>query len=315
MQKILKLVAMAVCCSLIVLSFSGCYLNSIINAEQMGIQLKDGSVSAVVPAGRYTGGFWEELKAIDVSNKLVPWTDSVWTSDQQSINISVNVTVARPRDTVKLQHLYENFNSVAIDDAELTKTVLAKIPDAVKSIVPTMTLAQLAGIGGGDTEKNRQVLTDSIFATLFASLDKLDIVLVDISVTSITADESYSALLQEKANASLQVDVAEEQGRVKQAEAQAQARVAEEQVKLLEQQLLQEKAQTEIELEKARRAQSVAAEAAKTYEQSDEAYQIALLEAYAKVFNNKTVYFIPNESQLFVDMQRLIESGVASTPQ
>jgi regulator of protease activity HflC (stomatin/prohibitin superfamily) len=306
-----KLLALTFAMAMLISTLGGCYLNSIVSADQMGIRLENGGIAEIVPAGRYSGGIWTSLERVDVSNKLVNWSDSVWTSDQQSIGIAITATVARPRDTEKLKDLYQNFNSVATNDEALSSVVLAKLPDAVKSIVPTMTLAQLAGIGGGETEKNRKVLTDSIFTTLSQTLDKLNIVLVDISIVSITVDESYSALLQEKANASLQVDVAEEQGRVKQAEAAAQAKVAEEQVKLLAQQLLQEQSQTEIDLEIARREQLVAAEMAKTYEQSPQAYKIALLNAYAEIFNDKTVY-LPSDSQLFIDLEKMLSSEIAS---
>jgi regulator of protease activity HflC (stomatin/prohibitin superfamily) len=310
-MKIKKILALILLSVMLISTLGGCYLNKIVTADQMGIRLVNGGISEIVPAGRYSGGIWASLERVDVSNKLVNWSDSVWTSDQQSIGIAITATVARPRDTAKLKDLYQNFNSVATNDEALSSIVLAKLPDAVKSIVPTMTLAQLAGIGGGETEKNRKVLTDSIYATLSETLDKLDIVLVDISITSITVDESYSALLQEKANASLQVDVAEEQGRVKQAEAAAQAKVAEEQVKLLAQQLLQEQSQTEIDLEIARREQLVAAEMAKTYEQSPQAYKLALLKAYAEIFNDKTVY-LPSDSQLFIDLEKMLSSEIAS---
>jgi regulator of protease activity HflC (stomatin/prohibitin superfamily) len=294
----------------IVASLSGCYLNEIVDADQMGVLLKNGGVESIVGAGRYSGGLWTDIDRLDVSNKIIEWSDSVWTSDQQSINIKINVTVARPRDPAKLRNLYENFNAVATNDVELKALVLAKIPDTVKSVVPTMTLNQLAGIGGGESEKNRRVLTESIFNSLTKTLDTFGISVIDTSVTSITVDPSYSELLQSKANAALQVSVAEEQGRVKQAEAAAEAKVAEEKVKLLEQQLKQEKSQTDIDLEIARRQQLVEAEKAKTYEQSPEAYKLALIEAYSKVFNNKTVY-LPSDSQLFIDLEEMLKAEIA----
>lgn len=100
-------------------------------------------------------------------------------------------------------------------------------------------------------------------------------------VMNISVDPQYQAKLQEKSTAAIEIELAEQKA--------AQ----------LEKQLEQEQAQTEIDLEKARRANLVAEEEAKVYETSKEAYELKRLELMKdRLGESDKVYFIPEGADI-----------------
>jgi molybdopterin converting factor small subunit len=98
---------------------------------------------------------------------------------------------------------------------------------------------------------------------------------------NVGVDPQYQAKLQEKSTAAIEIELAEQKA------------------KQLEKQLEQEKAQTEIDLEKARRASLVAEEEARVFEQSVEAYELKRLELMKDLLGNgDKVYFIPEGADI-----------------
>ncbi|KXK08489.1 MAG: hypothetical protein UZ21_OP11001000690 [Microgenomates bacterium OLB22] len=106
-------------------------------------------------------------------------------------------------------------------------------------------------------------------------------VLQNVSVNNIGPDEGYLSALKEKANAHVNVEVAKQKA-----------------LQLVEQ-LNQEKAQTDIEVEQARRKNEVNAELAKTYSLSPEYYELERLRLLQGVVGDKDkIYFVPDGANL-----------------
>lgn len=263
-------------------SLSSCYFKKEVGSNEVGIKMDDGvSISAVVGAGRYTNmGYYADLTCIDTSSKTLTWQDDdVWTSDKQSVTFGVSVTYARKNDEDSVKLMWREYNAAAKKDAELEKLVLSRIPRVVKQVSTTLTLDEMLGIA--DSDKNRSTMQTEMETLLAAELESCGVVLIDFGVSDIGVDPVYQEKLQEKSTAAIEIELAQQRK------------------EQLETQLEQERAQTEIDLEKARRANLVAEEEAKVYKTSDEAFELKRLELMRDMLDESDkVYFIPEGSDI-----------------
>lgn len=277
-----KRIALAIIMLVVLLSTTSCYFNSSIGSNEVGLLMDDGvSVTGVVGPGRYTNmGWYAGIMSIDTSSRALTWTDNdVWTSDKQSVGFGTSVTYARMSDEASVRKMWKEYNGAARDDRQLEALVLSRIPRIVKEISTTMTLDEMLGIA--NSEKNRSTLQNDIENKLSEELASCGVQLIDFGINSIAVDPSYQAKLTEKANAAIEIELAEQKS------------------KTLEQQLVQEKAQTEIDLEKARRANLVAAEEAKVFEESEEAYELERLKLLTGLLGDSDkIYFIPEGTDI-----------------
>lgn len=279
MKKRLTLLAILVlatvfCCS--------CYYNAEIESNEVGIQMDDGvSVTSVVGAGRYTDlGWYADIVSMDISTKkIVLAIDDVSTSDKQTVGVEVLAEVNRKSDETSVRTLWKNYNAVARGDEHLTALVQDLLRSPVNKVSTQMTVDEMLGVA--DSEKTRATMESDIFGILEPLLSNRGIALTAFQVMNISVDPQYQAKLQEKSTAAIEIELAEQKA------------------KQLEKQLEQEQAQTEIDLEKARRANLVAEEEAKVYETSKEAYELKRLELMKDMLGESDkVYFIPEGSDI-----------------
>ena len=164
----------------------------------------------------------------------------------------------------------------------------------VNRVSTTMTVDEMLGVDE-TSEKTRATMEHDIATLLRPVLESRGIALNTLNVTNVGVDPQYQAKLQEKSTAAIEIELAEQKA------------------KQLEKQLDQEKAQTEIDLEKARRANLVAEEEAKVYEESAEAYELKRLELMKDLLGESDkVYFIPEGADITLFLSG--EEGAAKNP-
>lgn len=279
MKKRIALVMLLVlstvfCCS--------CYYNAEIESNEVGVMMDDGvSVTDVVGAGRYTKMEWyADIEAMDISTKKIVLTiEDVSTSDKQTVGVEVMAEVARKSDEESVRNLWKNYNAVAKKDDQLTALVQDLLRSPVNKVSTQMTVDEMLGVA--ESDKTRATMENDIFDLLSPLLESRGIALSAFQVMNISVDPQYQAKLQEKSTAAIEIELAEQKA------------------KQLEKQLEQEQAQTEIDLEKARRANLVAEEEAKVYETSEEAYELKRLELMKDMLGESDkVYFIPEGADI-----------------
>jgi len=239
------------------------------------------TINRVVGSGRYTDlGWYADLTSIDTSSHSLTWEDSdVWTFDKQVVSFSANVTYARKGDEESVRKMWKEYNAAAREDEQLEQLVRSRIPRIVKQVSTQMTLDEMLGIA--DSEKNRATMQSDIESLLSAELGNCGVELIDFGVNNIGVDPVYQSKMQEKSTAAIEIELAEQKA------------------KQLEKQLEQEQAQTNIDLEIARRANLVAEENAKVFEESAEAYELKRLELLKGVLGESDkVYFIPEGTDI-----------------
>lgn len=294
MKKRIALVLMMVS---LVFSMYGCYFNSTINSNEVGVKMADGvQISEVVGAGRYTDMSWyANLASIDISAKQAKlMIEDVSTSDKQTVSLEILAEVARKSDEASVRTLWEQYNAVAKQDDRLIALVQDLMRSPVNRVSTTMTVDEMLGVDE-TSEKTRATMEHDIATLLRPVLESRGIALNTLNVTNVGVDPQYQAKLQEKSTAAIEIELAEQKA------------------KQLEKQLDQEKAQTEIDLEKARRANLVAEEEAKVYEESAEAYELKRLELMKDLLGESDkVYFIPEGADITLFLSG--EEGAAKNP-
>lgn len=262
---------------------SGCYFNTEVESSEVGLRMGDGTtVDEIVGSGRYTDmGPWANLQRIDVSSQRISYTDpALVTRDSQPIGISLEVVYARKRDADSIQHMWDNYREQARDNESLEEMVRGRIPASAKEVTARYTLQQL--LGTGDVEDGgRSAVALEMHELLAPRLDEFGVELLDVGITNLDPDSSYLTLLQEKANVMLERDIATER------------------TEQLREKLVQEQAQTDIELEEASRERRVREEQAQVYIDSPEMLELERLERLADILGDQhVVYFLPDGTDL-----------------
>lgn len=274
----LLLMLVVLCCSL-----CGCYFQATVDSSEVGLIMNDGvQISEVVGAGRYTNMAWYATMAtVDTSAKQVALViEDVSTSDKQTVSIEILAEVSRKSDEDSIRIIWQDYNAVARSDEQLANLVQNLLRSPVNKVSTTMTVDEMLGVDA-NSNKSRSTMEADIAELLRATLEERGISLNALNVMNIGVDPQYQAKLQEKSTAAIEIELAEQKA------------------KQLEKQLEQEKAQTEIDLEKARRANLVAEEEAKVYEESAEAYELKRLELMRDMLGESDkVYFIPEGADI-----------------
>lgn len=264
-------------------AMTGCYFQASIGASQVGIKMDDGvQISDVVGAGRYTNMSWyANIESMDISAKQISLEiEDVSTSDKQTVSVEVLAEVARKSDEESVRTLWKNYNAVATSDEQLKALVQNLLRSPVNKVSTQMTVDEMLGVDDTST-KTRATMETDIAAILSPVLESRGLELLNFNVMNISVDPQYQAKLQEKSTAAIEIELAAQKA------------------KQLEKQLEQEKAQTEIDLEKARRANLVAEEEAKVYAESKEAYELKRLELMQGLLDEcDKVYFIPEGADI-----------------
>jgi hypothetical protein len=274
--------------SLIILTMlAGCYRNAPVESYQVGLVMNDGvSISEVVGPGLYSNGGWRaELYTINVSNITTSWQDpSLVTRDKQPIGLTMSITFSRKRDSESIKELYNRYNAEAINDESLKNLVHSKVPGVAKTITTKYTLDQMLGISepiSGTQTIDRGVVAQEVFNLLDAELNQIFVDLVAVEIADISASETFMAALDAKAKAQIDIEVAQQQ------------------TKLITEQLAQEKAQTEIELERARRTNEVNAVTAQAYEESPQLLELRKLELIKGIIGaGDVVIYVPEGTDI-----------------
>lgn len=277
---------------LVMLMLSGCFINARVESYQIGLVLEDGvSIKEVVGPGIHTNNAWRaELVTINTSNITTAWNDpSLVTRDKQPIGLSMSITFSRKRDSESITNLYNRYNNESSSDEALTNLVLSKVPGVAKTITTRYTLDQMLGIDNsvivsGTTpveSVDRTVVAQAVSDLLESELDQIYVDLAAVEISDIAPSPDFLQALNAKAQAQINIEVAAQE------------------TKLITEQLAQEKAQTQIELEKARRENEVNAVMAQAYEESPQLLQLRMLELTAEMLDEgDTVIYVPQGSNI-----------------
>ena len=155
-----------------------------------------------------------------------------------------------------------------------------RIPAVAKNVTTRYTLDQLLGTGSSEAG-GRSVVQSDLFELLAPELHEFGVDLLDIRVSNFAPDQAYLDLLKEKAQVGLRQEIAQQR------------------TLQLNEELKQEEAQTQIELERARRQNEVNQELSRVYDTSDRYFELERLRLLQDVIGDSDkMYFIPQGADL-----------------
>ncbi|MBA3533963.1 MAG: SPFH domain-containing protein [Ardenticatenales bacterium] len=263
-------------------TLSGCYFTDV-ESSQIGIETNRGEVSDIKQAGGHQNlNPFSELSKIDVSAKTLEWSDpDLVTADKQPIGVTIAVTYARKRDRDSILLMWNQYRGEAISDDLLMQQVNNRIPSVAKTVTARYTLDELLGTAQGEEASGRSVIQQDLSERFGPELEEFGVQLLDIRVSNFAPEQSYLDLLREKANVGLEREIATQR------------------TLQLQEQLKQEEAQTEIELERARRQNEVNQELSRVYDTSDRYFELERLRLLQGVVgDNDKIYFVPPGTDL-----------------
>jgi regulator of protease activity HflC (stomatin/prohibitin superfamily) len=288
MKKGLNVVLMSL---VMLMCFSSCYINKDVEANQVGIQLQRNAIINVVGAGVYSDGAWfSDLKVMDINTQTFSVEDpEVLTKDNQAVGVKITIQARRMSDSPSVKNIVQNWSSLMSNDI-MVQTISATAREGIKVGTRNFTTTQLLD--------DRNGLATAISDRLKEDTAKYSVEIINVTVENIAFDPAYTAVLNEKAI--LRVETEKELQRqelIKQQAANDQLQ-AQQTTIVLEEQLLQAAAQTELDVAVAARQGQVVAEANKVYQLNPQAYQLEVLSRMKEIFGDKQIFWIPEGTDL-----------------
>lgn len=270
---------------------SGCYWNDEVATNQVGVQLDENKIQNVVGAGVYTDmGFWADLKTMDVDTLTFSVEDpEVLTQDNQAVGVKITIQARRKSDAESVKNIFTNWSSLTVNE-NLVNTISATAREGIKNGTRGYTLTSLLDDRNGLAQAIRTALEDDVI--------KYSVEIINVTVENIAISESYGAILSETANIKAQTDQELRRQSLINQQAANDILAQEQRVRVAEAQLLAEQAETDVQVEIAQRAGEVTAASNQVYADNLQAYELKRLELLKELFSDRTVYFIPQGTDL-----------------
>lgn len=295
-MKIKKILPML---ALLALAVTGCYWNDDVATNQMAVQLDENKIVNVVGPGVYTDtGFFADLKVVDVDTQTFSVNDpEVLTKDSQAIGLTVTIQARRSSEKEAIENLFTNWGSLT-DNTNLVNTITATAREGMKNGVHGYTLLELLA--------DRNGLADAITEFIEGDSSKYGVEIINVTIENVAPSPEYMAILGQTANLKAETEKELQRQLLVKQTAQTNIIEAQQKAEVLAAQLLAEKAKTDVEIEIARRAGEVIKVANQVYLDNPAAFRLEELSRLAHIFGEKTVFFIPNDTNLLLNPENMI---------
>lgn len=291
-----------------VVSLSACTINQIIDPTSVGVVSHGGQLdgNCLGPGVQSANGWFDSISEVSGAALSFDVTDqSVATADTQLVGVDTTIQIQRQTDCASVHNLLTNWPLLQ-DDKNLTTVVSSNVSQAIKVGTRNFTLDQLLS--------DRTGLAISITSDLQTVAAKFSVKVLNVSIKDITLDPAYEAKLQQKAQVTIDIEIARRnQDKVK-AE-QETARIEQEQrAQTLAAQLIAEQAQTNVQVEIAARQGRVTAAQNQVYLDNPAAFELARLAALKDIVGKGTVWFLPQGTNLSLILNQSGQTIVPVSP-
>ena len=271
---------------MMVLAFalSGCYINSEVQANEVGVQLESNEIKNCTSPGVYTGwGFWDDLKVVSLNTLTFVVTDpEVATADNQLVGVGITIQARRNADCESIKSLLTNWSALT-NDENLVGVITATALEGIKVGTRQFTLEQLLN--------DRNSLSTKISEGIEADAMKYSTTIVNVTVSNLDLDDEYAQMMQDKALLTAEIDLElRRQDLIKQ-KASNDKLDQNQRAEVLAQKLLAEQAQTEVDVEIASREGKKVAAGYEVYTINERAYQLEMIKRYGDIFGSKSVFY------------------------
>lgn len=277
---------------LVLLTLSACEFQRDVNPDQVAVFTYRNSIEECKGAGTYTRwGWYQEIEIVDRNTITLEVEDpEVATSNNQLVGARVTIMFRRMSDCASVTGLLTNW-SLLRDDSALRDTVDANAREAIKNGVRGFTLTELLN--------DRNGLSQAISDQLELDTAKYFVEIVNVTIENIALDPEYAETLKRTAQLTAQEEYAQRRQNVIQQEAETNKFEQEQRAEVLQLQLAAEKAQTDVDVEIARREGEKIKAANQVYETNEFAYELRRLELISQILGDKTtMWFVDPNTDL-----------------
>lgn len=270
---------------------SGCYINDEVATNQVAVRLEKNKISDVVGPGVYSDwGLWSDLKELNVDTLTFVVEDpEVLTKDNQAVGEKITIQARRNGDDDSVKNIFTNW-STYVDDEVLKNTISSTALEGMKNGTRDFTLTELLD--------DRNGLADAISASLEDDAKKYSVSIINVTISNIAPSTSYMEILSQTANIKAQTDQEIRKRDLINQKASNDILAQEQRVKVAQSQVLAEQAETAVQVEIASRAGEVIKASNQVYVDNPQAFELERLRLLKELFNDKTVYFIPEGTDL-----------------
>lgn len=271
---------------------SGCVLNEQVSTNEQAMWVDGGKATECVGPGIYTnlGTFVDLVQIRNDTMNFVISDPEVATSNNQLVGVEVAVQVRRRTDCESMKGILTNYPAIRDDDNAVLSLITPSVSEGMKNGVRKFTLDSLLS--------DRNGLSDSIRDSLETDANKFYLEVIGLQVKNVALAPEYAKLLQDTANLTAQRDLKlKEQDVLKQTALNSQFE-QEQRALTLAKQLEAEKKQTDIEVEIATREGKKTAASQQVYSANPQAFELEKLRLMQKIFGDKTIYFLPQGTNL-----------------
>lgn len=279
-------------CILAVMFLSGCYINDEVGTNQVGIQLDQNKIVDIVDPGVYSDwGLWSDLKVVDVDTLTFSVEDpEVLTKDNQAVGVKITIQARRKNDDDSIENLLTKWSLLVNNDA-LIATISATAREGMKNGTRGYTLTELLD--------DRNGLADAIRTQLELDSAKYSVEIINVTVENIAPSVSYMEILSQTANLKAQTDQEKRRQDLINQQASNDILEQEQRVKVANAQVLAEQAETDVQVEIAKRAGEVVKASNQVYVDNPQAFELERLRLLKDVLGDKSViYYLPSDAVL-----------------
>ena len=278
---------------MMVLAFalSGCYINSEVQANEVGVQLEGNKIINCTTPGVFSGwGLWDDLKVVSLDTLTFVVSDpEVATADNQLVGVGITIQARRNSDCESVTALLTNWSALSSDE-NLIGVITATALEGIKVGTRQFTLEQLLN--------DRNGLSSKISEGIEADATKYSTTIVNVTVSNLDLDDEYAQMMQDKALLTAEIDLELcRQDLIKQ-KASNDKLDQNQRAEVLAQKLLAEQAQTEVDVEIASREGKKVAASYEVYSLNPQAFELERWNRIAQVFDGQTVYFLQQGQDL-----------------
>lgn len=276
---------------LVLVLLSGCVWNEQVESSQAGIISIAGKIDRCVSPGLVSdGSFYSDLKTVSISTLTFSVEDAeLATDDNQLLGLKITIQAKRQNDCASITNIFTNWASLTVDQV-LIDTISATARESMKTGVRSFTLEQLLD--------DRNGLSLAITESLATDAAKYSAQIVNVTIENVAIDPEYADVLSQKALITAQIDQAVRQQDLIRQTAANEILQEEQRQLALTAQLEAEKAETDIQIEIARRAGEVIAAKNEIYSLNPEAFELERLRLIQGILGDNVIYFLQEGTDL-----------------
>lgn len=277
---------------IVALLVTGCYWNDEVKPHEVAAQMyKNQVVNCTTPGGVYTDMRWfSDLEKISIATLTFEVEDpEVATKDNQLVGVRITIQARRKGDCDSVKSFLSNWAHLRNDD-QLIGVIDATAREGIKNGTRGFTLTELLD--------DRNSLAGAITSQLEADASKYNVDIINVTIENVAIAAEYAEVLQRTAQLKAEEDYQQRRQNLVKQQAETDLYERQQAQRVLAEQLKVEQAQTNVEVEIARRAGEKTKAANEVYQLNEQAFELERLRLFQNIFNDKTIIFIPEGTDL-----------------